>query len=97
MAHSTFSILTNRKDTPLDEFSSTPEQMRDFLLGNIWADLTKEINAWLNDIRDQLENVTDKEEISNLQGSAKACRNFLNLPMNIIEIMLERIDDGRTN
>jgi hypothetical protein len=79
----------------LNEFLSTPDQIRTFIDSVIWSDLSQEIRDWLDDIRNQLETVQDREEFNQLQGSAKACRYFLDLPKSLLETM--EINYGNTD
>ena len=53
----------------------------------VWLDITNEVNAWLEDVRNQLENVSDVEELRRFQGIAEACRYFLQLPEQIINTL----------
>lgn len=59
-----------------------------------WNDLVREIDAWLDDVRNKLEIEDDISEIKRFQGIAEACRHFLNLPQNII-LALEGERNGR--
>ena len=63
----------------------------------VWLDITTEVNAWLEDIRNQLESVSNIEELRRFQGIAEACRHFLQLPEQIINSLEVRgeTDGGR--
>ena len=56
----------------------------------VWVDITNEVNSWLEDIRNQLEQVDNTEELRRFQGIAEACRYFLQLPDEIINILETR-------
>jgi len=65
------------------------------LLGSVaWNDLVREIDAWLQDVRNKLEVEDDISEIKRFQGIAEACRHFLSLPQNIVDA-LEGERNGR--
>jgi hypothetical protein len=73
---------------PVQQRLATLQQFRDFRDSAIYRDIEAEIYLWLEDIAGQLETVTNYDELMRLQGSARACRNFLNL-INIIITQLE--------
>lgn len=55
----------------------------------VWQDCVTEINAWLEQARDELESVDDINEFRRLQGVAKACRRFLLLPEMLVDAITE--------
>ena len=62
--------------------------MEDFVESFIWKDLEYELNKWLEDIRNILENVEAVPDIlalRKLQGNAEAIRNMLKLPFAVME------------
>ena len=59
-------------------------QYHEFRDSVVWLDITNEVTAWLEDVRNQLENVEDTEDLRRFQGIAEACRYFLQLPEQII-------------
>jgi hypothetical protein len=69
------------------ELRSTIEDLRRFTFSNIWRDLSSEMTAWKEDIRDQLEICTEPQTLSRLQGNAEAVNRFLELPTSLIEIL----------
>lgn len=72
-------------------------QYSEFRDSVIWLDITNEVTAWLEDVRNQLEQVENTEELRRFQGIAEACRYFLQLPeqiMNSLEVRGET-DGGR--
>ena len=73
-------IRTNRAD------------LREFIHNSIiWADIKSELEIWLTDIRDQLENSNGSLSVrilDRLGGNAESVRNLLALP----EVMLETLD-----
>jgi hypothetical protein len=79
------------------EIYGTLSQYHDFLDSVIWRDILNEVNAWLQDARNQLEAVQDFAEMRRFQGISEACRYFLQLPQQIIETFESRSNtDGRT-
>ncbi len=57
----------------------------------IWADIKQELEIWLKDIRDQLENTNGSLSVRTLDrlgGNAESVRNLLALP----EVMLETLE-----
>lgn len=70
-------------------------QYAEFRDSVVWLDITNEVSAWLEDVRNQLENVSDVEELRRFQGIAEACRYFLQLPEQIINSLEVRSEtDG---
>lgn len=69
-------------------------QYHEFRDSLVWLDITNEVTAWLEDVRNQLEQVSGVEELRRFQGIAEACRYFLQLPEQIIN-SLEITDGGR--
>ena len=73
-------IRTNRAD------------LREFIKNSIiWADIKQELEIWLTDIRDQLENSNGSLSVrilDRLGGNAESVRNLLALP----EVMLETLE-----
>jgi len=66
---------------------STIGQIRDFRDSAIWQDITQELNVWLDQIHEQLENhhlTADHRELDRLGGCAEAVRNFFDIPMVLI-------------
>jgi len=73
------------------ELSTTKDQLSEFIkYSPIWKDLKYELNAWLTDIRNQLENSDGNISpriMDRLGGNAETVRNVLSLP----EILLESL------
>ena len=68
---------------------STPGQIIDFSQGVIWTDMCKEIDNWLDKIRDELENHSldfSHRTLDQLGGCAKALRNVKDLPEVLIRL-----------
>ena len=74
----------------------TVEDYEEFLKSNIWKDIQSNYERWLDDIRNGLESEQDAITIRELQGSAKAVRNALNLPEIILMQLKEEDQDERT-
>jgi hypothetical protein len=75
------------------KFRSSIKNIEEFITGSIWHDFKIELNIWLENVRDCLEdgdNILSIESVKKLQGNAEAIRNCLNLPETVIEsIMIE--------
>jgi hypothetical protein len=80
-------------EEPLEEVQlrSTYVQFKDFLESNIWFDMSAQIRDWLTTIRNQLE-VCESDELGILQGGARRCRDFLNLPQSIVDAFEESFE-----
>ena len=68
---------------------STPSQLIEFQQGFIWKDMLGEIDIWLNQIRDLLENSSmelSHRKLDQLGGSAKALRNMKDLCTVLINL-----------
>ena len=68
---------------------STPGQLIEFQQGFIWKDMLGEIDIWLNQIRDLLENSSmelSHRKLDQLGGSAKALRNMKDLCTVLINL-----------
>jgi len=78
-------------DQTIRELSTNKIQLGEFIkYSPIWKDLKYELNAWLTDIRDQLENSDGNLSpriMDRLGGNAETVRNVLALP----EILLETL------
>lgn len=70
-----------------DRIYSSETDFRNFLSSNLWRDLSNEMNAWLNDIREQLEITAEVDTIRRLQGNVEAVRRFLDLPQTLLDIL----------
>lgn len=69
------------------ELRSSIQELQQFIHSNIWYDLSKEMLAWKEDIRDQLETMSELHTVSRLQGNAEAVNRFLELPANLIDLL----------
>ena len=73
-------------------YKSSPKMFEDFLESSIWKDMLYEMDLWLDDIRDSLENTVGdeaKDELLRLQGSARAVRLMKALPSNVLDNIKE--------
>jgi hypothetical protein len=57
-------------------FADVTEHLH-YLGSNVYKDHIAEINIWIKIIHEKMETEEDQAELFRLQGSAKACRNFL--------------------
>ena len=72
--------------------NSTVGQLRDFSESVIWTDMKNEMDIWLSQIHEQLENhgmECSHRDLDRLGGCAEAIRNF----HDIIHIMIDLADD----
>lgn len=51
----------------------------------IWQDMKLELERWLLGVQERMEVEDDTFELYRLQGNAKACRYFMQLPERIVE------------
>jgi len=73
---------------------STLGQLKDFKESVFWQDISEELDVWLEEIRNQLENGDlnfSHRTLDQLGGSAKAIRNIKNLP----EVLIGLAEDNR--
>ena len=73
---------------------STLGQLKDFKESVIWADIVEELQIWLDQIRDGLENPGMQVEhrmLDRLGGCAEAIRNF----SNIMDVLVALVEDDQ--
>lgn len=71
---------------------STIGQLRDFKESFIWKDITEELDIWLHQIHEQLENhgmASSHRQLDRLGGCAEAIRNF----NDILEVLTAVAED----
>jgi len=70
--------------------------LQDFIDNStIWRDIKNELEAWLEDIRDQLENTDGSLSVrilDRLGGNAESVRNLISLPEVLIDILKRESD-----
>ena len=74
---------------------STIGQLRDFKESFIWQDMCEELDVWLEQVREQLEDpdsVFDDRQIHKLQGNAETIRNTKNIVDILIGLAEEELD-----
>lgn len=74
------------------EYRSTPEEMQAFMGTNVWADFKHELDAWLHDIHEAMEDrqgITADKTWHRLCGNAETVHNMLGMP----EIIKANIED----
>ncbi len=67
-------------------------QLRDFKSSAIWQDITSELEVWLGQIHEQLENIgvaMEPRELDRLGGCAEAIRNF----HDIVDVLIGLAED----
>lgn len=79
----------------MQEIISSKGQLSDFIkFSAIWKDMQNEMNAWLDEIRNQLENNggdLSYRTLDRLGGNAETIRNLQNLPRILLEDLEARI------
>lgn len=66
---------------------STAGQIAEFAEGRIWKDICDELDIWLRQIRDELENNSlafSHRTLDQLGGCAKALRNVKDIPIVLV-------------
>lgn len=69
----------------MEQINSSPEEIRSFISSRMWQDMCSDMNAWRDDIREQLEVQEDINVIRRLQGNIEAVHRFLDLPRVLLE------------
>jgi len=73
------------------ELTTNKTQLEEFIkYSPIWKDIKYELNAWLTDIRNQLENSDGNISpriMDRLGGNAETVRNVLSLPDILLETL----------
>jgi hypothetical protein len=70
-------------------------QLSDFFKGNIWKDIEEELDIWLDEVRDQLENTDlnfSHRTLDQLGGCAKALRNVKMIGEVLIALAEDNIE-----
>lgn len=69
-------------------YVSSAQSFKDFMESKIWEDVSNELDLWLNDIHESLEDpedLLDDKQHAKLRGSAQAVRRFRLLPFVVLE------------
>jgi len=78
-------------DTDIRDLMTSKTQLTEFIeYSPVWNDIKYELNAWLKDIRDQLENPDGSVSpriMDRLGGNAETIRNVLALPKILLETL----------
>lgn len=69
------------------EFHGTYTQYQDFMGSLIWHDIRRELEAWLENARSELEVESLTERIYRLQGVCESLKRVINLPDQILETL----------
>ena len=79
----------------MQKIISSKGQLSDFIkFSTVWKDMQNEMNAWLDEIRNQLENNggdLSYRTLDRLGGNAETIRNLQNLPRILLEDLEARI------
>ena len=82
----------------MSEYRSSEGMFREFLNSSIWKDMVYELEQWMKDIHEMLEDADGKFDfgkIKKLQGNIETLRNVKDMPQNILDNI--RDDVERTN
>jgi hypothetical protein len=69
------------------DFRAGSTLWEEFQRSAIWLDFRKELQTWLADTWSLLETETDQDSIAELRGRARAIREVLQLPDNVISMI----------
>lgn len=86
-------VLKKTFERPFVELQSSPTEFERGVDSPFWRDMKRQIEAWLEDVRDALEdhdNILMDKTIHRLGGNAQALRYVLSLP----EITLANLKDN---
>lgn len=75
-------------------YVSSAQNFDDFVVGNIWEDIHNELNKWLDDIHESLEDpddALDNKQHAKLRGNAEAVRKFMLLPFMVRDNISEDV------
>lgn len=75
-------------------FHATRDEYERLIESVVWNDLVREVDVWLQEMRNRLEVMDDISEIKRCQGIAEACRHFIRLPGSIIGMLEGGSDIG---
>lgn len=84
------------KEPRVVELISTPREMEDFIMSPGWADIKSQLLAWLEDIRDSLEdqdNILLDKTLHRLGGNAELLRRVIALPSVTLANLTEGIKE----
>jgi hypothetical protein len=82
----------------MSEYRSSEGMFKEFLKSSIWKDMVYELEQWMKDIHEMLEDADgdlDFGKIKKLQGNIETLRNVKDMPQNILDNI--RDDVERTN
>jgi len=85
--------LEEVKEPRVVELVSSPKEIEEFMMSPGWTDMKNQIQAWLEDVRDTLEdqdNILLDKTIHRLGGNAESLRRVLALP----SVTLANLNDG---
>lgn len=73
-------------------YRSSAESFAEFMKGSIWADMKEEIDLWIEDIHEDLEDpsgLATEKELNRLGGNVEAMRKLKMMPEMIMHNILE--------
>lgn len=76
-------------------YLSTPGMFETFLESIIWQDMCKDLDLWISDLRDILEDiegVLTEAETNKIRGRIDALRNVKSLPQVALENITEDLE-----
>ena len=82
----------------MSEYRSSEGMFREFLNSSIWKDMVYELEQWMKDIHEMLEDADgefDFGKLRKLQGNIETLRNVKDMPQNILDNIKDDVE--RTN
>ena len=79
----------------MSEYRSSEGMFREFLKSSIWKDMSYELEQWINDIHEMLEDADsnlDFGKLRKLQGNIETLRNVKDMPQNILDNIKDDVE-----
>lgn len=77
-------------------YRSTRPQLEAFLSGNIWADMSVELELWKSRAAEEFDLCTDLRELGKIQGRRETIDYILGLPEMLIQSLTDMIQERRS-
>ena len=71
------------------EYYSSASAFEKFLRSNIWRDMQYELNIWLKDIHEKMEDPESDKYVYKLAGNAETIRNVLAMPETVMQNIID--------
>ena len=79
----------------MSEYRSSEGMFREFLKSSIWKDIVYELDQWINDVHEMLEDADgefDFGKLRKLQGNIETLRNVKDMPQNILDNIKDDVE-----